>query len=173
MLGLRKSLVIFDILINTFVFVLPGIVAAFVLSFVALELIFYYAFEQTLNLKMSSTPTFTAVLNGLFVGLLIPFISAILPIQEALSKNLNEALDYTRSKTKGVIISIVKSENQHTAIILVLGTVSVVYGIAIYIYLPQSMLQLNLGLMLLIFFMILIGLLLGLVLIALNFLHLI
>lgn len=127
---------IIEILIHTFAFVLPGIIAAFVLAFPALNLIFFYAFEQTLSLKMNSTPTFTAIVNGLFVGLLIPFISSILPIQEALSKNLNEALDYTRSKTKGVIIEIVKSKNQHTAIILILGFVSVMYGLAIYIYLP-------------------------------------
>jgi hypothetical protein len=80
MLGLRKILVIFDVLIHTFTFVLPGIISAFVLSFPVLNLIFFYAFENTLNLQMDSSPTFIAVMNGLFIGIIIPFCAAIIPI---------------------------------------------------------------------------------------------
>jgi hypothetical protein len=58
-------------------------------------------------LKLNTSPTLIAILNAVFVGVFIPFISAVLPIKEALGKNLNEALDYTRSKTKGVIITII------------------------------------------------------------------
>jgi hypothetical protein len=56
---------------------------------------------------MNTFPNLTAILKAAFVGLFIPFIAAILPIQEAMKKNLNDALDYTRSKTKGVIIKII------------------------------------------------------------------
>lgn len=109
MLGLRKKVIILDVLVQTFVFVLPGIILAYIVSFPCLMQIYFWAFEYTLGVKMNSTPSFSACLNALFIGVLIPLVSSIIPIQEALSKNLNEALDYTRSKTKGAITKIVKS----------------------------------------------------------------
>ena len=51
---------------------------------------------------------------------------------------------------------------------LLFGSVAVVFGAVIYYGLPVSMLQLNIGMILVIFFMILMGLLLGLVLITVN-----
>ena len=48
------------------------------------------------------------------------------------------------------------------------GSIAVVFGICIYYGLPVAMLQLNFGLILTIFFMILMGLLLGLVMITVN-----
>ncbi len=87
-------------------FVTPGIIAGGLLSIPALHLIFYYAFENTLGLKMSPYPTAYAIYNALFVGLVIPFVASIIPIQEALGKNLIEALDITRSKTKAIMIKV-------------------------------------------------------------------
>ena len=48
------------------------------------------------------------------------------------------------------------------------GSLAVVFGIAIYYGLPLAMLKLNFGLILTIFFMILMSLLLGLVLFSVN-----
>jgi len=48
------------------------------------------------------------------------------------------------------------------------GSVAVFFGVVIYYGLPLAMLQLNFGLILTIFFMILMGLLLGLVLFSIN-----
>ena len=100
MLGLRKREIILELLIQTAVFVTPGLIFAYILSFPALHYIFFYAFENTLGLKLEATPTTAAILNAIFVGIFIPAVSSILPIREALQKNLNEALDYTRSKTR-------------------------------------------------------------------------
>ena len=51
---------------------------------------------------------------------------------------------------------------------LLFGSVALLFGIAIYYGLPLAMLELNFGLILTIFFMILMGLLFGLVLFAVN-----
>ena len=51
---------------------------------------------------------------------------------------------------------------------LIFGTVAAALGIAVYYGLPISMLELNFGLLLAIFFIILMGMLLGLILIAIN-----
>lgn len=51
---------------------------------------------------------------------------------------------------------------------IVFGVVSVVYGLAIYYFLPLSMLSMNFKLILRIFFMILLGMLFGLTLLSFN-----
>ena len=108
MMGLQKTTLIVDIISQTFLFVIPGIVVAFLLSFPCLRLIFFYAFEDTMELKMSSEPTIYAIMNALIIGIFIPLVSSLIPIKEAMKKNLNEALDYNRSKTKGAIIKILE-----------------------------------------------------------------
>ena len=40
------------------------------------------------------------------MGTIIPVLSSIMPIKAALSKNLNESLDVSRSKTKAVFVEI-------------------------------------------------------------------
>ena len=51
---------------------------------------------------------------------------------------------------------------------LVQGSIAVIFGIIVYYGLPYAMLQLNVGFLLTIFFMLLMGMLFGLVLIAIN-----
>ena len=51
---------------------------------------------------------------------------------------------------------------------MIFGTICVIFGVAIYYFLPLSLLQANYGMILGIFFMILIGLMLGLTLFATN-----
>jgi len=53
------------------------------------------------NAKISYLPTLTATVQAVAMGLFIPMISSILPIQSAMSKSLNDSLNATRSKTKG------------------------------------------------------------------------
>jgi len=52
---------------------------------------------------------------------------------------------------------------------VVFGTLAVIYGISIYYFLPLSLLSFNFGMILRIFFFILLGMLLGLCLLAINF----
>ena len=100
-------------------------------------------------------------------------MSAIYPIQVVLTKNLGDCLDYTRSKTKAIYVTILRNDTaqkvtQHVPV----GFISVAYGIGIYYFLPLSLLSLNLSMILRIFFFILLGMLLGLTLLAFNLQHL-
>jgi hypothetical protein len=52
---------------------------------------------------------------------------------------------------------------------VIFGTLAVIYGISIYYFLPLSLLSFNFGMILRIFFFILLGMLLGLCLLAINF----
>ena len=104
----------------------------------------------------------------MFVGILIPVLSSIIPIRRTLSTNLTDALNVNRSKNQGVIISIIDNRTKDLIPYLLFGTVACAFGIVIYYGLPLAMLELNLGLILIIFFTILMGLLTGLVIFSVN-----
>jgi len=125
-------------------------------------------FKSSLGYVPSIVPSWSAVLGALFVGLLIPMLSSIIPIRRALSNSLTDALNVTRGKSPGVLISFIDNRTKDLVPYLLFGSVAVIFGIGIYYGLPIAMLKLNFGLILAIFFTILMGLLLGLVLIATN-----
>lgn len=93
--------------------------------------------------------------------------SSIVPIQSSMSMNLNDSLNAQRSKTKGTVVSI----NEKPSILpyLVFGGISIIAGISVFYLLPLAVLHFNISLILSIFFAILLGMILGLTLIAFNF----
>lgn len=116
----------------------------------------------------SILPSLGATLRAIFVGLFIPFMSSIVPIRRVLSANLTDALDTQRSKSKGVLVELVNMRTKDIVPYILFGSVAVVFGVAIYYGLPLALLELNYGLILTIFFMILMGMLLGLVIFSVN-----
>ena len=149
-------------------FVLPAVLLGFILAFPAIYFLYASLFDSSLGYMPSVVPSWSAVGGALFVGVLIPLFSSIVPIRRALSANLTEALNVTRGKSPGVLISFIDNRTKDVVPYLLFGSVAVIFGIGIYYGLPVAMLQLNFGLLLTIFFTILMGLLLGLVLIAVN-----
>ena len=109
-----------------------------------------------------------AVFQGLAVGLLIPALSAIVPIQRALSKSLTDSLNVARSQTQGIIYTIENGKDVLVLPYLLFGGICVVFGMTVYYFLPYSLLTSNATLLLQIFFFILLGMILGLTLLALN-----
>lgn len=100
---------------------------------------------------------------------MIPLVSSVLPIQSALNKQLNESLTNTRSKTKGQKVDITNVDSLKAKLpYLIVGFIAAAAGITVYYVLPLSILTFNLGLLLEIFFLILIGMILGLTMIAFN-----
>jgi FtsH-binding integral membrane protein len=78
-------------------------------------------------------------------------------------------LSNTRSKTKGQIVEITNQDSFKAKLpYLVFGMVGSIAGIVIYFVLPLAVINLDLGLLLEIFFLILMGMILGLALISLN-----
>jgi hypothetical protein len=131
-------------------------------------MLYYYEFEKKLSLKLDPNPTPQAVYSAIFLGLLIPLLSSLVPIKTAISKNLNDALDYTHSQTKAMVINVIDPTRKNHTITMIFGLISSIYGLVVYVLLPQCMLSLNFGLLLKIFFLILIGMLFGLILITMN-----
>ncbi len=106
------------------------------------------------------------------LGFLIPIFSSYVPIREALKQNLQTALDATHSKTTAVKIVIDVEGKGFPWGRISFSLIASVFGVSIYYLLPLSLLSFNLGLVIAIFFWILIGLLLGLVILSLNIQHL-
>ena len=99
MVGLSKSGIISMILLQSFLFVLPSVIAGFALTFPTLGQIYKLLFTKDMGISSKPVPTSFAIIQALIIGLVIPLLSSIVPIQSALSKNLNESLDVMRSKT--------------------------------------------------------------------------
>ena len=94
MIGLSKFGLISMVLIQSLLFVIPGIILAFGFSFAALKAVYSFLFSSKLGIDINANPNQFAVIQALVLGILIPIFSSIMPIQSVLSKNLNDALDY-------------------------------------------------------------------------------
>lgn len=168
MVGLSKSGIINMIVLQSFMFVLPSVFGGFLLSFPGLYGLFAAVFSADMGVDTRPLPSTYAVYQALFVGIIIPLLSSIAPIQSALKKNLNESLDIQRSKTQAMYVEILDPNTQNMGSYIVFGTVAVAYGFSIYYFLPLAMLSFNFALILNIFFFILISMLFGLSLLAFN-----
>ena len=170
LLGLTKIGVAQLIFIQALSFVIPGVILGLGSS---IPLLMYAGgkLENALQTKVSTMPTGSALAVSLIVGILIPLISSYYPMKKALGKDLNLSLDTAHSKTSSIQISIEIGSRRMPWARITFGFLITIFGIGIYILLPLSLLTSNLGLLLTMFFVILLGLLFGLSLLSLNFQH--
>ena len=171
LIGMSKRGIVEIILIQSFTFSLPGVIVGLLLSFPILKGL-STILENFLQAKISAVPTASAFILSIFIGVLIPFVSSMVPIITALQKNLGGALDLVRSKVNSVLIRITLTANEIPWTKISFSVVAILYGASVYYLLPLSLLTLNIGLLLTIFFAIIVGLLIGLVLFGLNVQHL-
>jgi hypothetical protein len=118
---------------------------------------------------MRVVPSWGATARALVIGILIPMFSAIIPIRRALSNNLNEGLNISRSQNSGVLISFIDNSKRNILPYLLVGTIAILFGISVYYLLPKALISLNASLLLNVFFIILLLYLFGLTLLANNF----
>lgn len=85
-----------------------------------------------------------------------------------MQKTISESMNTSRSKTKGSMVEVSDVGKRNVVPYLVFGCFSVIYGILILVYLPEALLNNDLGMLLTIFFMILLGMIFGLALFATN-----
>jgi ABC-type antimicrobial peptide transport system permease subunit len=111
MVGLSKFGIINMILLQGFMFVVPSVIVGFGLSFPSLSILYQNLFDADMGVDTKPVPSSFAVLQAIIVGLVIPLLSSIVPIQNALSKSLNDSLDLQRSKTQAVFVEILDSDN--------------------------------------------------------------
>lgn len=81
MVGLSKSGIVSMILLQSFMFVLPSVVLGFVVTFPTLIILYSKLFDKDMGVDTTPVPSWAAVVQASIVGLVIPALSAILPIQ--------------------------------------------------------------------------------------------
>ena len=168
LIGLSSTGFVAMIFTQAVMFVLPSLILAYICSFPCLYLIFLKIFKDDLvDGEIKPIPSTVATLEAVAVGLFIPTISAIIPIQRALSKSLGDSLNTARSSLSGTVVIIV-DRNVKVVPYIIFGLLCVLFGVTIYIILPQALLAENVGLILQVFFFILAGLILGLTLLTAN-----
>ena len=82
----------------------PSLIVGFIMSLMTLSSINKSLFDKSSGLDLSPWPSDFALVQAMIVGIIIPLLSSIAPIQNALGKNLNDSLDLQRSKTNAVFI---------------------------------------------------------------------
>eukprot|EP00760_Papus_ankaliazontas_P035632 PhM_4_TR7943/c0_g1_i1/m.53665 len=168
MLGMDRTYLIQLVLVQSQFFAIPSWVVGLVIGQLA-YLGISSAVESLLGVKLSPLLSPTAVGIATLLGLVIPVLASIAPIMHVLETHLTSALDVTRSKATAVIVTIERMSSSIAWDVVGIGAVLAVFGFMIYYLFPMSLLQSNLALLFYIFFGVLIGMLLGLVLLALNF----
>lgn len=100
--------------------------------------------------------------------MLVPIVSAISPIWSVLRNDLAENLNPLRNKTEATKVEIYVEGREFPTGKVLFGVLATGYGLMIYYLLPRALINQNLGLLLIIFFAILEGLLIGLILLSFS-----
>jgi ABC-type antimicrobial peptide transport system permease subunit len=145
MVGLSKFHVIILVIMQSFLFVIPSIIAGFISSFGFLQLAKWYA-DTRLQMEFEAIPSTGNIIQALVLSTLIPLLSSILPIQVVLDRNLNDALDIQRSKTQAVYVNILNKKKANLTPMVLFGLAITLYGVTIYYLLPLALLSMNLSL---------------------------
>ena len=168
LIGLSKTGFISVILTQACYFVVPSVILGFSLSIPAMYFIYSVLFTEEMGITPKLTPEGWAIIRALFIGIIIPFLSAILPIKGALKKELTEALRPVKSSNAGIEIEFINNKSKNRTPLILIGAITVIFGASIYYLLPLALLQQNLSLILQVFFAILLGLIFGLTILATN-----
>lgn len=168
MVGMTRAGIVQLLLIQTFTFSVPawglGLIVAHFLSQEILKQIGVITGSDIEAWLFPDTIAWATVM-----GLLVPCFAAVLPIRKALTSNLRDALDVSRSKVTAVQVTVERStDGRPPAFIVTGGLTLTTFGFMIYYLFPRALLELDLPLLLYIFFGLLIGMLLGLAILSLN-----
>ena len=168
LVGLTKCGFTGMILTQSALFVLPSVVLGFGLAIPSIYYVYSLLFSDNLGFTPSFWPDPIATIEALSIGILIPLFSSIIPIRRALSMNLTESLNTQRAKTSGTVISFIDNSSKNLIPYILFGVVSVTFGVVVYYFLPLGLLSQDFGMILMIFFAILLGMMAGLTLLVSN-----
>ena len=131
--------------------------------------IFSPILEDEYKVKIDKYPSLDSSIQGIFIGSVIPLISSIIPIRAALNKSIVDSLDVQKSNTQAIDVNIIHSNKKDVFSLVLFGSISVAYGLAIYYLLPLSLVSFNFSLAMSVFLFILFGMIMALTILALNF----
>lgn len=98
MVGAKKSNLVYMVLIQSILFVIPAFISAILISLPLKAALYAVIFDEVSH--YSFLPEGNALVASLIIGLAIPLLSAIVPIMKLLSINLNDSLNVYRNQIK-------------------------------------------------------------------------
>jgi ABC-type antimicrobial peptide transport system permease subunit len=107
MVGVSKRGLVQMIFVQSFMFVTPALLLGLLMSYPALALCFTFVFTEKLEGAFLPVPSLFSLLLAVSVGLLIPILSSIIPVLKVLGQNLNDAINYQRSRVKSTYVEII------------------------------------------------------------------
>eukprot|EP00033_Pygsuia_biforma_P002404 GCRY01002662.1.p1 GENE.GCRY01002662.1~~GCRY01002662.1.p1 ORF type:complete len:716 (-),score=198.86 GCRY01002662.1:316-2358(-) len=171
MLGLHKGGVALLTVIQAMYYAIPAVV--FGLSFAQIIYILLMdSLSGMLGVDLPSGLSAEGIIIAVLLGIFIPLLASLLPVREALTVRLQDALDTRHSKTQAVKVKLERSEG--TAVswnMVVVGAFMAVFGAGVYYGFPLALLSMNFAVMLQLFFLLLLAMLTGLVLLSINIQH--
>eukprot|EP01129_Flabellula_baltica_P004751 TRINITY_DN1678_c0_g1_i1.p1 TRINITY_DN1678_c0_g1~~TRINITY_DN1678_c0_g1_i1.p1 ORF type:complete len:1048 (-),score=207.61 TRINITY_DN1678_c0_g1_i1:23-3166(-) len=169
MIGSPKIAIIMIMLVQALLYSIPALILGIGLSWIGSYIISDQIYIAS-GIELSNGLSVEGIIWGILLGLAVPIFASIFPIASALKKNLQDSLDTKRSKTSAVKVTLERSEPGKTVSIplVIVGTLLTGFGAAVYVVFPLALLSFNLGLLLNIFFFLIIGMMLGLTLLSLN-----
>ena len=169
MVGISVTDCISCIFYQSSVFVVPSLIFAYLMAILVDYFVYRTLFSSDMGIQIKIIPDSYATLQAVFVGLFIPIVSSIVPIQRVMAKNISDSISTSRSQTKGSIVTIIQNSSFDKAPYLLIGIILFIYGASIYVFLPLALISSNFGLLLLVFFGILMGMIFGLTIFVSNF----
>jgi hypothetical protein len=122
-----------------------------------------------INLSLSNLLSWEGCLLSSALGLIVPIVSAILPIRAALGTNLHDALDNRHQKIKAVAITMERNATSGVSTLTIsLGCIMTIFGFICYYLFPLAIVFKNLNLMFNIMTLLLVSMLIALTMLALN-----
>jgi len=140
-LGLRNSSLITLITIQSLLFSVPGIICGFAVNYLLIQATQYTLYHVAMvDIEMvMSTKT---VAYGLFMGLCIPFLANVIPIQQALGQTLRNALDKMRSSLDDVDVQFIRLESKRMSTSQLLVSLTMLTcGVISYYFVPLAALH--------------------------------
>ena len=139
-LGLKSKSIVHIILIQSLIFLSPGVVAGVCISCIVNILIRTIVFSYTISYTTYFLGT-TALLIGIWVGILMPIFSNLLTVQKALGKKIRDSLDMFHIGANEVYVKIVKLEDFGLSLFeFVLGLTLTIIGVVTYYFVPAAFL---------------------------------
>lgn len=172
MLGYTRTRIIALLMIQAFSYSIPAWIMGLIIASLA-NLGISNGLNSLLGTNIGTNLSGASIGYATLLGFIVPLASSILPIRNALTLNLQDSLDTKHSKTKAVVFKIERADafNSISWPMVTVGVFLILFGGSIYYLLPQALLSSNFALLMNIFLFILIGMLLGLLLLALNFVY--
>ena len=165
-LGFKKNNLILLIILQGFIFAVPGTILGLTTSYIANNFVAFLFNWYTALVMPFFLSTFN-IIFGIVVGLSIPLISSYFPIKKSLEDNLRETLSIFNKKIGDIVVSIIKLENLGVSPTTLIAAVTlIVIGLLTYYLAPMSFLLLDSQLFLFIMIAILITMLLGLIILT-------